>query len=160
EVANVPEASSVAGVVMVRMLGAAGASLLTVGVMLSTFGALHSTSVSVARVPFAMARDGLLPHTFATVSPRPHLPTPSLLLLGACAVGFAVSGTFDILTDLIVFMLLLFNGLAVASIYVLRRKLPDAVRPYRAWGYPVVPLLFLAATVCLMINTLIATPGR
>jgi APA family basic amino acid/polyamine antiporter len=57
-------------------------------------------------------------------------------------------------------MLLLFNGLAVASVYVLRRRLPDAVRPYRVWGYPAMPAMFLLGTVYLMINTLIATPGR
>jgi APA family basic amino acid/polyamine antiporter len=159
-VANVPEASSVAGVVMVRILGAGGASLLTIGMMISTFGALHSLSLAVARIPFAMARDGLLPHTFATVSARARVPTNAILLLGTCAVGFAFSGAFDVLTDLIVFMLLLFNGLAVASVYVLRRTLPNAVRPYRVWGYPVVPALFLLATAYLMINTLLATPGR
>jgi APA family basic amino acid/polyamine antiporter len=159
-VANVPEASSVAGVVMSRMLGAGGASLLTVGMMLSTFGALHSLSLSVARLPFAMARDGLLPRTFATISPRARVPSHAIMLLGACAIGFAFSGAFDVLTDLIVFMLLLFNGLAVAAVYVLRRTLPDAARPYRVWGYPVVPMLFLLATVYLMINTLLATPGR
>ena len=75
-------------------------------------------------------------------------------------MGFAFSGTFDVLTDMIVFMLLFFNGLAVASIYVLRRTLPDAVRPYRVWGYPLMPALFLAATAYFMINTLLATPGR
>ena len=160
EVANVPEASSVAGVLMVHLLGAGGASLLTVGMMFSTFGALHSLSLAVARVPFAMARDGLLPKTFAAVSLRSRVPAHAILLLGACAIGFAFSGEFDVLTDLIVFMLLLFNGLAVASVYVLRRRLPDAVRPYRVWGYPVVPALFLAATAYLMVNTFIATPGR
>lgn len=159
-VASVPEASSVAGVVMLRMLGAGGASLLTIGMMLSTFGALHSLSLSVARLPFAMARDGLLPRTFATISPRARVPSHAILLLGACAIGFAFSGAFDVLTDLIVFMLLLFNGLAVASVYVLRRTLPDAARPYRVRGYPVVPMLFLLATAYLMINTLLATPGR
>lgn len=159
-VASVPEASSVAGVVMLRMLGAGGASLLTIGMMLSTFGALHSLSLSVARLPFAMARDGLLPRTFATISPRARVPSHAILLLGACAIGFAFSGAFDVLTDLIVFMLLLFNGLAVASVYVLRRTLPDAARPYRVWGYPVVPMLFLLATAYLMTNTLLATPGR
>jgi len=159
-VASVPEASSVAGVVMLRMLGAGGASLLTIGMMLSTFGALHSLSLSVARLPFAMARDGLLPRTFATISPRARVPSHAILLLGACAIGFAFSGAFDVLTDLIVFMLLLFNGLAVASVYVLRRTLPHTVRPYRVWGYPVVPMLFLLATAYLMINTLLATPGR
>jgi APA family basic amino acid/polyamine antiporter len=159
-VANVPEASSVAALLMIRMLGAGGASLLTVGMMFSTFGALHSLSLSVSRVPFAMARDGLLPPAFATVSPRARVPTRAILLLGACAIGFVFSGTFDVLTDVIVFMLLLFNGMAVASIYVLRRKLPNAVRPYRVWGYPVVPALFLAATAYLMINTFLATPQR
>src|ERR1700730_3691297 len=159
-VASVPEASSVEGVVMLRMLGAGGASLLTIGMMLSTFGALHSLSLSVARLPFAMARDGLLPRTFATISPPARVPSHAILLLGACAIGFAFSGAFDVLTDLIVFMLLLFNGLAVASVYVLRRTLPDAARPYRVWGYPVVPMLFLLATAYLMINTLLATPGR
>jgi basic amino acid/polyamine antiporter, APA family len=159
-VANVPEASSVAGVVMLRLLGAGGASLLTIGMMLSTFGALHSLSLSVARLPFAMARDGLLPRTFATISPRARVPSHAILLLGACAIGFAFSGAFDVLTDLIVFMLLLFNGLAVASVYVLRRTLTDVVRPYRVWGYPVVPALFLLGTAYLMINTLLATPGR
>ena len=159
-VANLPEASSVAGAVMVRMLGAGGASLLTIGMMLSTFGALHSLSLAVARIPFVMARDGLLPSTFAAVSPRTRVPAHAVLLLGACAVVFAFSGAFDVLTDLIVFMLLLFNGLAVASVYVLRRKLPDAVRPYRVWGYPLLPALFLLTTVCLMINALLTTPGR
>ena len=159
-VANVPVASSVASLVMVRILGAGGAALLTIGMMLCTFGALHSLSLAVARIPFAMARDGLLPRTFAAISHRTRVPSHAIVLLAVCAIGFAFSGAFDVLTDLIVFMLLLFNGLAVASIYVLRRSLPDARRPYRVWGYPVVPALFLAATVYLMINTLIATPGR
>ena len=160
EVANVPEAASVAGPLMVRLLGAGGASLLTVGLMISTFGALHSTSLSVARIPFAMARDGLLPAALARISPNARVPTRAVLLVGACAIGFALSGTFDVLTDLIVFMLLFFNGLAVASVYVLRRKLPDAPRPYRVWGYPVVPAVFLVATAYLMVNTFFATPGR
>ena len=159
-VADVPENSSVAAVVMFRMLGATGASLLTVGMMLSTFGALHSLNLAVSRVPFAMARDGLLPQAFAKISLRARVPTRAILLLGVCAVGFVFSGTFDVLTDVIVFMLLLFNGMAVASVYVLRRKLPNVVRPYRVWGYPVVPGLFLAATTYLLINTFLATPQR
>jgi len=71
-----------------------------------------------------------------------------------------LAGTYDVLTDMIIMALLLFNGMAIASIYVLRRKLPDWHRPYRMWGYPWVPALFLIATVYLMINTLFATPWR
>ncbi len=159
-VANLPEGSSVAGPVMVRMLGAGGASLLTLGMMLSTFGSLHSTSLTVARVPFAMARDGLLPAAFARISTHSRVPMNAVVLVGVCAVGFAFSGAFDVLTDMIVFVLLLFNGLSVASVYVLRRSLPDAERPYRVWGYPLVPALFLLGTAYLMVNTLLATPGR
>jgi APA family basic amino acid/polyamine antiporter len=159
-VASVPESASVAGEVVVRLLGAGAAALMVGGMMLSAFGALHSTTLSVARVTFAMARDGLLPGALAVVSPRSRVPANAILLLGASAIGFALAGGFDLLTDLIVFMLLLFNGLAVASVYVLRRVLPDAPRPYVVRGYPVVPAVFLLATVYLMINTIVATPGR
>lgn len=159
-VADIPEASSVAGVVMVRMLGAGGAALMTVALMLSTFGGLHASVLSTARVPFAMARDGMLPSLFAAVSAHARVPTRAVMLLGVCAVGFAFSGTFDVLTDMIVFALLLFNGLAVASIYVLRRALPDTPRPYRVWGYPIMPGLFLLATAYLMIVEFLAAPER
>jgi APA family basic amino acid/polyamine antiporter len=128
--------------------------------MASSFGSMHAGMVTQTRMAFAMARDGLLPKSLATISERARVPTRAVVLVGVCAIAFALSGTFDVITDLIVFVLLLFNGLAVASIYVLRRKLPDAPRPYRMWGYPVLPALYLAATGYLMVNTLLATPGR
>jgi basic amino acid/polyamine antiporter, APA family len=159
-IASVPETTSVAGELLVRLVGAAGASLLTIGLMVCSLGAVHSGTLIMSRVPYAMARDGLLPRGLGTVSPRTRVPVRATLLLAACAITYALSGTFDVITDLIVFVLLLFNGLSVASVYVLRRKLPHVPRPYRMWGYPVVPALFLAATVCLMANTLLATPGR
>ena len=159
-IANSAEDSSIAGLVVAKLLGAAGAAALTIGLMLSTVGALHSTVLSVSRIPFAMARDGMLPAALARVSATARVPANAIILLGACAIGFAFSGTFDVLTDLIVFVLLLFNGLGVAAVYVLRRKLPDLERPYRTWGYPVVPAIFLAATIYLMINTIWSTPWR
>ena len=159
-IANVPETSSVAGELLVRLVGAAGASLLTLGLMLCSLGAVHSGTLIMSRIPFAMARDGLLPRTLASVSHRTRVPGHATLLLGACAIAYALSGTFDVITDLIIFVLLLFNGLSVASVYVLRRKMSRAERPYRMWGYPVVPALYLAATAYLMINTLLTTPGR
>ena len=160
EIASSSEQTSVAGLLVARLLGAGGAAALTVGLMLSTFGALHSTALSVARIPYAMARDGLLPSAFGKVSQKARVPANAILLLGGCALGFAFSGTFDVLTDLIVFVLLFFNGLGVASVYVLRRKLPALERPYRTWGYPVVPALFLIASAYLMLNTLWTTPLR
>ena len=141
-------------------MGAAASSVMAAGLMLCSFGALHSVSLTGSRLPFAMARDGLLPPGLAVISKSSRVPKNSILLIGACAIGFAFSGTFDVITDMIVFCLLLFNGLGVASVYVLRRKLPNAERPYRTWGYPVVPALFLIATAYLMANTLMTTPGR
>ena len=160
DVASVAESSSVAGEVLVRIMGASGAALMTVGMLISTLGALHSTILSGSRLPFAMARDGLLPRACAWVSRRSRIPAVGVIMVGVTAIAFAVSGTFDLITDLIVFAVLIFNGLAVAAVYVLRRKLPDTPRPYRTWGYPVIPALFLLATLYLMINTLVATPGR
>jgi len=160
EVASVPESSSVAGEVLIRLIGAGGVSLMAAGLMASSFGSMHAGMVTQTRMAYAMARDGLLPRSLATVSERARVPTHAVMLVGTFAIAFALSGTFDVITDLVVFVLLLFNGLAVASIYVLRRKLPDVPRPYRMWGYPIVPALYLGATIYLMINTLLATPGR
>jgi APA family basic amino acid/polyamine antiporter len=160
EVASVPESSSVAGQVLIRLIGAGGVALMAAGLMASSFGSMHAGMVTQTRMAFAMARDGLLPKSLANISERARVPTHAVVLVGTCAIAFALSGTFDVITDLVVFVLLLFNGLAVASIYVLRRKLPDVPRPYRMWGYPFLPALYLGATLYLMINTLLATPGR
>ena len=160
EVASVSESASVSGVVLVNLVGAVGASLMAAGLLVSQFGALHANFLVGSRLPFAMARDGMLPRTLAKVSPNTHVPTHSVVLLVFVAIVFALLGTFDVITDMIVMALLLFNGLAIASIYVLRKNLPDADRPYRMWGYPWVPALFLISTLYLMINTFFATPWR
>jgi APA family basic amino acid/polyamine antiporter len=159
-VASIPESSSVAGVVIARVIGAGATTLLAAGLMLSTWGALHSTVLTQARVPFAMARDGLLPSVFAKVSPKSHVPIHAVLLLGVFAIAFALSGTFDILTDMVVFAILVFEILAVAAIFVLRKRIPATPRTYRAWGYPFLPVAYLLATVALTLNTLWALPGR
>ena len=159
-VASIPESSSVAGVVIARVVGAGATTLLAAGLMLSTWGALHSTVLTMARVPFAMARDGLLPSVFARVSRKSHVPVNAVLLLGVFAIAFALSGTFDMLTDMVVFAILVFETLAVAAIFVLRKRIPATPRTYRAWGYPYLPVVYLLATVYLTLNTLWALPGR
>ncbi len=160
EVASVSESSSVAGEVVAKFLGAGAASVMAAGMMTSSFGALHSTALSNARLPFAMARDGLLPKRLSAITRRSHIPANAVILISVFAIAFAVSGTFDLLTDLIVFGLLIFNGLGVAAVFVLRQKMPDVRRPFKVPGYPVLPALFLLATIYLMINTLATTPGR
>ena len=106
-----------------------------------------------------MARKGLLPAALGELSVR-AVPAVAVLAIGAWSIVLAVSGTFDILTDIYIFVLWVFYGLACGAVFVLRRTWPDAERPYRAWGYPVVPALFLLVTAALLINTVVATPGR
>ncbi|QJU60233.1 amino acid permease [Sphingomonas sp. AP4-R1] len=159
-IAALPENASVAGALLSRLLGASGASFLIIAMMISTAGALHSTALSIARIPFGMARDGLLPKWLAAVSPRGNVPVHATVFIGVCACLFALSGTFDALTDMIVFALVFFNALGVASVYVLRRKLPDMDRPYRVPGYPLVPAAFLIVSAGLMLSTLATAPTR
>ncbi len=159
-VASLPESSSVAGAVIARVLGAGASTLMAAGLMLSSFGALHGAVLEMARFPYAMARDGFLPSIFATVSRNSHAPTFAVLLLAVFAIAFALTGTFDMLTDMIVFSVLLFEIMAVSAIFVLRKRLPAKAGAYRAWGYPYLPVVYLLATVWLTLNTLWALPGR
>ena len=159
-VAGVSPSSSVAHEVAVRLVGAGAASAMAAGLMVSSFGTLYASLLAMARVPFAMARDGLLPRRLARLTARTRVPANGALLIGVLAALYAISGTFDILTDLFVFATLLFQGLAVGALFMLRRQRPEAERPVRAWGYPVVPALYLLAVGFLLVNTLVATPGR
>ena len=159
-VASIPESSSVAGAVIARVVGAGASTLMAAGLMLSSFGALHSTVLHMARFPFAMARDGLLPSVFATVSRNSHVPIYAVLLLGVCAIAFAISGTFDVLTDMIMFSILIFDFMAVAGVFVLRKRVPATAHAYRAWGFPYMPAVYLLGIAWLTLNTLLTLPGR
>src|SRR6185295_15978488 len=149
EVASVSLTSSVGTEVLKTFMGPAAVTLMAVLLAASTFGALHASVVANARIPFAMARDGLFFRKLAVVSPRSRVPVNALLVQGAWASVLALSGTFDTLTDSVVFASWLFYGLTTASLFVFRRTMPDAERPYRVWGYPVVPRVFLAVTALL-----------
>ena len=159
-VAGVSTASSVAREVMVRLFGAGVASLLAAGLMLSSFGTLYTGVLVVPRVTYGLAQDGLLSPTFARVGPTTRIPWVGVLAFGAWMLLLTASGTFEILSDISVVVLLAFLGLTVSTVFVLRRTQPDAERPVRAWGYPVVPALYLLAVVLLIGNTFVATPGR
>ncbi len=159
-VAGVSPDSSVANEVMVRLLGAGVASVLAAGLMLSSFGTLYTGVLVVPRVMYALAHDRLLPAALGRVSPATRVPRTGVLVFGVWCMVLTATGTFEILSDISVVILLSFLGLTVSTVFVLRRKLPDAERPYRTWGYPVVPALYLLAVVLLIGNTLLATPGR
>jgi APA family basic amino acid/polyamine antiporter len=159
EVASVAESSSVAGEAASRFFGPAAAAIISAGLMISAYGTLHTTLLTGPRIPYALAQAGMLPAGLARISSQ-GVPAVAVLTIGIWSIVLSISGTFDILTDMYIFILWIFYGLSGGAVLILRRTMPDAKRPYRVWGYPVVPLLFLLVTVFLLVNTLIATPSR
>ena len=159
EVASVGEDSSVAFEAATRFLGPGFAAIMSAALIISAYGTLHTTLLSGPRTPFTMARSNLLPEQFARLSNK-SVPAVAVIAIGIWAAVLAASGTFDILTDIYVFVLWVFYGMAGVGIMVLRNKHPDADRPYRVWGYPYVPIVFLLVTVYLLFNTLFVTPYR
>ena len=156
EIASVSTTSSVATEVAQRFLGPLAITFIAAALLSSTFGTLHTSILTGARVPYAMARDGLFPRSLSRVSPRTHVPTGALIVqaVWACILVIMFSSSFDSLTDYAIFGLWIFYGLVTAAVFILRRKMPDLERPYRTWGYPVVPIFFLLATALILGMTL------
>lgn len=159
-IASVPASSSVAAEVVRRLLGSVAVTLMAAAMMTSSFGALHASILATARIPYALAKDGLIVKSLAHVSPRTHVPIRALVVQCFWACIVALSGEYDTLTDYAIFALTLFYALVAASIFLYRRREPDTERPYRTWGYPVVPILFLIVSVGLIIQTIVNTPRQ
>jgi basic amino acid/polyamine antiporter, APA family len=160
DIASVPTSSSVATEVLKKFLGPIAVSMTAVALMVSSFGSLHSSVLANSRVPFAMARDGLFFRALGTLSPRSNVPVKAIIAQAAWGSVLALSGSYDALTDSVVFASWLFYGLSTGSLFIFRRTMPNAERPYRALGYPVVPVVFLLVTAALLINTFIAAPNE
>lgn len=158
QVASIPASSSVATEVLKQFLGPMAVSLTAIALMISSFGALHASVLANSRIPFAMARDGLFFRSLVRLSPRSNVPVRAILAQAAWASVLALSGSYDSLTDSVIFASWMFYGLTTASLFVFRKRMPDAVRPYRAFGYPAVPMIFLLVTAALLINTFVAAP--
>jgi basic amino acid/polyamine antiporter, APA family len=139
-------------------LGSTGGKLVSIAFMLSAVGALNGSILSNARVPFAMARDGVFFARFGRLSEGARVPVWSIVIQAAVASVLAISGSFDQLTDYVLFASWIFYGLTTSAVFVLRRRLPDLPRPYRTFGYPLVPLAFVLVAVWLVINTLQTSP--
>src|SRR5258708_40376271 len=156
ESGSVETGFSVATEVAQKFLGPLAITFIAAALLSSTFGTLHTSILTGARVPYAMARDGLFPRSLSHVSPRTHVPTGALIVqaIWACILVLIFSSSFDSLTDYAIFGLWIFYGLVTAAVFILRRKLPDLERPYRTWGYPVVPIFFLLATALILGMTL------
>jgi APA family basic amino acid/polyamine antiporter len=158
QVASVSKDSSVAREVSIRFLGAGAIVLMTAGLMASSIGTLHTSILTGARVPYAMAQDGLMFQSLGRLSEGTRVPVGALIVQGIWACLLAISGSFDTLTDYVIFGSWLFYALVTASVFVFRKKFPDAERPYKAFGYPVVPILFLLVAGWLLVNTMWTNP--
>ncbi len=157
-IAGIPTSSSVAREVAMTFLGPVAISLVAAALLASSAGTLHTSVLTGARVPYVMARDRLFFQNLSRLSKRTHVPVGALILQGIWASILALSGSFDTLTNYVIFGSWIFYGLTTASVFVFRKRMPDALRPYRAWGYPVVPVLFLLVTGALLVTTLWSNP--
>jgi APA family basic amino acid/polyamine antiporter len=142
----------------VRAIGEGGGAFIAVAILISTFGCVNGLTLSGARVVYAMARDGLFFRGAAGVHPRHRTPAAALVLHGAWAGVLTLTGTYSDLLTLTAFASLLFNVLTVVGLFVLRRRRADLPRPYRVWGYPVVPLLFVAVAAFFLVYMPVADP--
>ena len=140
------------------IFGRPGVAIVSVLVMVSTFGTLNGIMLSSPRIFFAMADDGLLFRRIAAVHPRFGTPYVAVLLAGTLGVALALMRTFEQLTETFVLATWPFHLLTIAALYRLRRTRPDLPRPYKVMGYPMVPAVFAGASLYLMVNALLAHP--
>jgi amino acid transporter len=149
----------VAADVAQRLVGAGGVIFVSSTVMLSTFGTLNGSILTSPRIWFAMAADGLFFRRVASVHPRFQTPYVAISIAAVLGAGFVLLRTFEQLADTFVTAIIPFYALGVASVYVLRRR-PDYDPPFRTPGYPVVPALFVLATIYLLANAIIDPSSR
>jgi APA family basic amino acid/polyamine antiporter len=136
-----------------HFLGTAGGAFVAVGVMISAFATLNGSILAGSRIPYAQARDGLFPQTLAGVHPRFRTPAAAILAQAVIAGLFALTGQYQALFTKVIFAEFLFYALVTAGIVVLRWREPGLARPYRTWGYPFVPVIFVILSAGLLANT-------
>ena len=137
-------------------IGPAGVVVVSAAIAVSTFGTLNGSMMTAPRIFFAAAEDRQFPAAIARVDPRTHAPTGAIVLMTVMGMIFILIRTFTALADQFIIGIWPFYALAVAGVFVLRRTRPDLERPYLTWGYPVVPLVFLAGALLLLGNYLVS----
>jgi amino acid transporter len=157
---SVANSQHVASDVVERLVGRGAASWITLAMVISALGSMNSSVLSGARVPYAMARDGIFFKIADGIHPTYRTPGRGLLFQGVLASVMALTGTFEELTNLFIFAGWIFYGLAVVALFRLRRTEPGMPRPYRCWGYPWVPGLFVLGALALTVNLWLDRPGR
>ena len=142
-----------------RIFGEAGAAIVAAMVMTSAFGALNGSMMTGPRIFFAMADDGLFFRPIAAVHGRYRTPWAAIALAAALGIGYVSIRTFEQLADAFILGIWPFYALSVGAVFLLRRRRPDLHRPYRTVGYPWVPLIFLLASVWMLLNAVVQEPG-
>jgi APA family basic amino acid/polyamine antiporter len=157
DIQNAPQ-DRVATAVASQMFGPIGVQLLAVAIMVSTFGCVNGMVLAGARVYYAMALDKLFFRKVGTLDPVRHTPVAALWLQCLWACALAMSGRYGDLLDYVIFAVLLFYILTIAGVFVLRRTRPDMPRPYRAIGYPVLPILYIVIAGLIEVLLLLYKP--
>ncbi|HEV2671342.1 MAG TPA: amino acid permease [Gemmatimonadales bacterium] len=139
-------------------MGAGGAAFVVVAILISTIGANNGIVLTAARIPYAMARGGLFFRSQGFVHPLYGTPVVALIWQGVIAAALTAWGTYDQLTTYVVFAQFLFYALSAGAVIRLRSTAPQVARPYRTWGYPVTPVVFIAFAAWLVINTIVKLP--
>jgi len=151
--------NTIAAVAVVKsFLGNGGAVFMSLLILFTTFGSTNSTVLPPPRLYYAMSRDGLFFKMAAYIHPKYHTPSKALILQAFWSGLLVLSGSFDQLTDMLVFASFIFYGATTLGVFVLRIKMPDAPRPYKAWGYPVIPALFIIFCIVLIVITFTTKP--
>jgi APA family basic amino acid/polyamine antiporter len=143
----------VATAALEQIFHSGGAYLMAAAILISTFGCANGMSLAGARVYYAMSQDGLFFKSVGKLHPSYKTPVAGLLVQAAWASLLCLSGSYSQLLDYIMFAVLMFYILTIAGLFVLRRKRPNAPRPYKALGYPVLPALYIgmAASICVVL---------
>lgn len=139
-----------------KIFGSSGASLISIAVIISTFGALNGSILATARIPYAMARANLFFKSLGNVHPKFGTPHISLIVQGVWSCVLVLSGSFDTITDYVIFASWLFYAMGAFGVFVLRKKMPDEHRPFKAWGYPYAPAFFVLFAIVFLMNSVIA----
>ena len=155
---QVARSSRVGADAAVRIFGHTGSYLVSLLIIISTLGALNGSILAAPRVYYAMAKDGLFFRWFMRVHPRFHTPYVALVVQGVWAIVLVAAGTYEQLFTYVIFAAFVFYALTALAVVVLRRTRPEAPRPYRVFGYPYVPLIFVLASAWFLVNTLIEEP--
>jgi basic amino acid/polyamine antiporter, APA family len=140
-----------------RFWGSGGVIFISLLILVTTLGCTNASILTGARPYYAMAQDKLFFSGIGKLN-KANVPSNSLLWQGIWASVLVLSGTFDQLTDMIIFAVFIFYGATSLGVFILRRRLPDVHRPYKVWGYPVVPAIYILFCIGLFFNTIIARP--